>query len=126
MKLKISNIKFFALDNLINSNIISDNTQIIFGDKKKLYKQSSEYKIYTSLDSIVIPTLNICINTVSISYYNNEESDYLPSIDVYIISDLQGNEDNYIECNTALTSAIKNYAHIIDVNNLICDITINI
>lgn len=128
MKVKISNLKLSALDSLINSDIINvdDNTQIVFGDRKKVYKQNCKYRIDISLDYIFIQSINIYVNTVSISEHDSEVSDYLPSADGYIITDISSNRDPYIEYDTCLLSTLKNFLSIRSTDTLMCDLIIDI
>ena len=128
MNLKISNIRFSALDCLINSDILKedDNTQIIFGDQKKIYHQDSIHRIDISLDHIVIPSIKIYINTIAINLYDYEESDYLPYEEGYIIRNIDDDSDSYIECGSCLISTLKNFSCIRDINTLMCDLIVDV
>lgn len=128
LKIKISNIKFASLDDLINSDIIKmeNNNQVVFGNKKKLYEQHTNSRIYISVDSIIIYPIDAIINTICFMEYDGEESDYLPYMDGYIIKSINSNDKPYIEYGSCLLSALKNFTDINNPNHLICDLIIEI
>ena len=128
MKIKISNIKFSTLNDLINSDVIimENNNQVIFGEEKKLYKQNSDSKIYISADCIIIYSIDAMINTICFFEYDSEESDYLPYMDGYIIKSINNDDEPYIEYGSCLLSTLKNFTNINSPNDLICDLIIEV
>lgn len=130
MELILNSISFNQVENLLSTDILlkNDSTNyIIFGDEKEVFKEASFLNDYyfISLDYIYIHQFNIRVHCCSSEYSNEYYCEH-----GYAILDDKYN-DYYIEMNSYLDSALKNYANYKDLNyfnisEIMCDIVFNI